>query len=139
MLGEGEHDSLAAPRVRSALSRLEEVQRLRFDPAVAGQPQPSDEKWFGSCRVRDVIGLVEQGAGATEISLQAAHVREMDQRDREHPEGAVLARQLDAARGEVVPGVVGEQLCRNASGEPGPADAHILPLALLAKRGECSF
>ena len=61
------------------------------------------------------------------------------EREREHPEGAVLARQLNAARGEVVPGVVGEQLRRDASGEPGPADTHVLPLALLAKRGECPF
>jgi hypothetical protein len=63
----------------------------------------------------------------------------MDQGDREHPERAVLARQLNTARREVSPGVVCEQLRRNASCEPGPAVAHLLPLALFAKGGECLF
>ena len=82
MLGEGEHDPFAASRDRSRLSRFEESHRLRLVPAVAGQRQTSDVKRFGPGHGRDVIGLVEQSARSVEIALQAAHVREMGERDR---------------------------------------------------------
>ena len=139
MFGECEHDPFAAPRDRCRLSRLEENPRLRLVPAVAGQPQTSDVKRFGPCHRRNVIGLVEQRARFVEIALQAAHVREMGERDLERDEGASLACQLNASSGQIVPAVVGEQLRRNASGEPRPADADTFPLALLTKREECTF
>ena len=96
--------------------------------------QSAEDQRFGAGRGRDVVGLVEQSARSIEIALHAAHVREMVEREREHSEGAALTRNLNASGGEVVPGVVGEQLGRHASGEPRPADAHSLTLALLLKR-----
>ena len=60
----------------------------------------------------------------------------MVEREREHGERAGLASQLNAASGEVVPGVVVEQVRRDASGEPRPADAPSLAIALVAKRGQ---
>ena len=66
-------------------------------------------------------------------------MREMVQREREDGEGASLTRNLNASGGEVMPGVVVEQLGRNASGEPWPADTYCLAFALLAKSGECTL
>ena len=139
MLGEGEHDSLAAPRDRSRLGRREDGRRLRLDPAVSGERQPADGQRFDTRCRRDAVSLVEQGACGIEIALHAAQVREMVERDRKHPEGAGAAGQLNASGGQVVPTVVVEQLRRDASSEPRPADAHPLALALLPKRRECAL
>ena len=108
VLGEGDHNPVAAPRDRSWHNRVEEDLRLHFDPAKAGQRESSEDQRLGARRGGDVIGLVEESAGTIEIALEAAHVREMVQREREDGEGAALTCHVDASSGKVMPGVVGE-------------------------------
>ena len=66
-------------------------------------------------------------------------MREIVEREWEHGERAVLARQLNATGGDGMPGVICEQVGGYAPGQPRPADTWRLALALVAKRGECAL
>ena len=72
---------------------------------------------FGNC-----VCLFQQSRCSFEIALKAAKRCEIVESDRQHSERPSVVGQLNAPRSEDVPGLIIEQVGRNATSEPRPTD-----------------
>ena len=136
VLAEGEHHPFP-PGDRRGLAGLDQHRCLYLVAAKSGELQSSEHDGRGAGRIRDRVGLVEQRRRGFQIAAEDAHRREIVQGQREHRERAGVAGDLHVAGGQRIPGIVIEQLRRDAAGRPRPA--HVLPgtPALVTDRSQC--